>query len=331
MVRMLPFADISVPAPGFGGMSLSSVWGKAEDAESLALLMRAVEIGCTFWDTAAIYGSGHNEKLIGAFFKENPGARDKVFVASKCGFVVDFSGTGTRPAQVTNSKEHIEEYIEGSIERLGTKPDLYYLHRIEPGRDLNESIGALDGIRKKGRCKYIGLSECSAETLRKACKIAKIDALQIEYSPWYIDHERNDLLKAARDNGVAVIAYSPLGKGVLTGTFASPSDFPEGDLRRNTPRFQGENFAANMRLVEGIKAMAEKKGCTPGQLALAWVMAQGAIPIPGTRRVARMEENFAAGEVELSDGDLGELRKLIDEAEPVGARYPEAMMKMVGN
>lgn len=216
---------------------------------------------------------------------------------------------------------------------------MYYLHRIEPGRDLKESIGALNGLKQKGKCKYIGLSECSADTLRKACAgtishdttliglhaltdflaVAKIDALQIEYSPWFTDHEQNGLIEAARELGVTIIAYSPLGKGMLTGTFTSPDQFGS-DLRARTPRFQAENFEKNSRIVEEFKRLAAQKSCTPGQLSLAWVMAQGAIPIPGTRRIERMEENFNAGDITLSEEDLQAIRKVVEEAKPVGPR-----------
>lgn len=251
-----------------------------------------------------------------------------------------------RPLDALNSADHINEYIEGTISRLGSAPDLYYLHRIEPGRDLKESIGALNGLKQKGKCKYIGLSECNADTLRKACAsgycavcrhhghdisndppidriptVAQIDALQIEYSPWFTDHESNNLIATARELGVAIIAYSPLGKGVLTGTFTSPDQFAPNDLRKNTPRFQGENWDHNMKLVDEFKKLAEKRGCTPGQLALSWVMAQGAIPIPGTRKVERLEENFGATGIELSEEELKGVRKLIEEAKVTGARW----------
>ncbi|RXK40633.1 aldo-keto reductase [Tremella mesenterica] len=328
MVKTLSFADISVPVPGFGAMGFSQGYGPAKEEESFETMAKAVEIGCTFWDTAAVYGCGHNETLMGEFLKKN-NCRDKMFIASKCGFEIDWEAK--KPLKVTNSAEHIKEYIEGSIKRLGTTPDLYYLHRIEPGRDLNESIGALDAIRKAGKCKYIGLSECNATTLRKACQIAKIDALQIEYSPWFTDHEQNGLIDTAREFGVAIIAYSPLGKGVLTGKYTSPDQFTEGDTRKTIPRFSDENLKLNLRIVEQFKALSEKKGCTPGQLALAWVAAQGALAIPGTKSVNRLIENFGAREVDLSEDELKEIRAVIEDAKPVGERYGEVHLKAVGH
>ncbi|KAG7562875.1 hypothetical protein FFLO_01704 [Filobasidium floriforme] len=327
MVTTVPFVDIQVAVPGFGAMGMSQSYGAADDEESLKTLAKAVELGCTFWDSAAIYGSGHNERLIGRFFKENEGAREKVFIASKCG--IEFTADGPT-GRIDNSAQHIKSYLQASTERLGTVPDLYYIHRIEPGRDLTESIGALDEARKAGKCRYIGLSECSAETLRKACSIAKIDALQIEYSPWFTDPEQNGLIDTAKEFGVKVIAYSPLGKGVLTGQFTKPSDFAEGDIRKTIPRFQEKHMESNLRIVREFEVLAKKKGCTSGQMALAWVISQGAIPIPGTRSSTRLEENFGATDVTLDEEDLKALRQLVEEAKPQGARYNEAQLKLVG-
>lgn len=312
-------------------MGFSHGYGHADDDESRRVLSKALSLGCLFWDSAAIYGDGHNETLIGELVRKTPGGREKIFISSKCG--LRFDG---HDGQADNSKEHIEEFIEDTTRRFGFSPDLYYLHRIEPGRDLKESIGALNGLKKAGKVKYIGLSECSASTLRKACEsestaslfvspltiqVAHIDALQIEYSPWFTDHEQNGLIDAARELGVTIVAYSPLGKGVLTGKYTSPDSFPEGDIRRNIPRFQEGTMDKNMRIVNEFKKLADKKGCTPGQLSLAWVIAQGAIPIPGTRQVGRLEENFGATDVELTKEELVEIKKLIEDAKPVGARY----------
>ncbi|CRK22482.1 hypothetical protein BN1723_002917 [Verticillium longisporum] len=225
MVRTLPFADIEVPVPGFGAMGLNFAMGANLSPE-------AIELGCTFWDTAgylkAVYRAGINEKLLGDFIQKH-NVRDKVFVASKCGFDV-FGGSG----RVTNSASHIKEYIEGTIERLGFAPDLYYLHRIDPTTPLEESITALDEIRKAGKTKYIGLSECSAKTLRKAYSIAKIDAVQAEYSPFETVHETNGLIDACKELQVAFVAFSPLGHGFLVDDFQykSPEDFAPDDFRR---------------------------------------------------------------------------------------------------
>ncbi|RSH93609.1 hypothetical protein EHS25_006255 [Saitozyma podzolica] len=327
MPKTLQFQDIQVPNPGFGAMSLSGGYGPADDDESLKVLARAYELGCTFWDTAAVYGMGHNEELIGRFLKATPGAREKLFIGSKCGWDIDFEKKTN--GGVINTAEHIHKTIDSSIKRLGTTPDLYYLHRRDPRTPLEETIGALAEIKKAGKCKYIGISECSAETLRAACKIAHIDALQIEYSPWYTDHERNDLIAAARDNGVTIIAYSPLGKGMLTGKYKDASQFA-GDIRGSAPRFSAENLPKNLRLVEEFEKLAKAKGCTPGQLSIAWVAAQGAIPIPGTKSVSRLEENFGAGKVDLSEAELKAIREIIVSAEPVGNRYSDAHMAMVG-
>ncbi|KAL3470779.1 NADP-dependent oxidoreductase domain-containing protein [Aspergillus californicus] len=327
MVKTLPFADIHVPSPGFGAMGLSFGLGSnltLEQAEPV--LLKAVELGCTFWDTAVVYQAGVNEKLLGAFIKKH-NLRDKLFVASKCGF--DCFGTG----QVTNSAAHIKEYIEGTIERLGFTPDLYYLHRIDPNTPLEESIPALDEIRKAGKTKYIGLSECSAATLRKANSIAKIDALQAEYSAFETIHETDDLISTAKELGVAYVAYSPLGHGWLVDDFdyKSPEDFAEGDFRKGSPKFQGENFYKNREIVEKIKALAAKKGCSISQIALAWVAAQGMIAIPGTTKAQRLEGNWASRDVEFTEQEFKEMRALVDGAKPAGNRYAPAQQAMVGH
>lgn len=249
--------------------------------------------------------------------------------------------TGGGLGNVTNKPEHIASYIEGTKQRLGYYPDLYYLHRIDPNTPLEESIPALQKLKEEGKTKYIGISECGAETLRKACSsesnpdtdltiVAHIDALQIEYSPWYTDHEENGLIDTARELGVTVIAFSPLGKGILSGRFRSADDFAPDDMRRTIPRFNAENFPKNLRIVDEFNRLAKKKGCTGSQLALAWVIAQGAIPIPGTKNDERLVENFGARNVDLDESELKELRKLINEAKPVGNRYSDHHMKLVG-
>ena len=230
MVKTLRFGDMQVPTPGFGAMGMSFGLGSdlsLEEAEPV--LLKAIELGCTFWDTAVVYQAGVNEKLLGDFIRKH-NVRDKVFLASKCGFNCMNGGD----SKVTNSASHIAEYIEGTIERLGFTPDLYYLHRIDPDTPLEESIPALDKIRKEGKTKYIGLSECSAKTLRKANSIAKIDALQAEYSAFETLHETDDLINTAKELGVAYVAYSPLGHGFLVDDFPfnSPDDFAPNDFRR---------------------------------------------------------------------------------------------------
>ncbi|KAJ5906405.1 uncharacterized protein N7473_003321 [Penicillium subrubescens] len=328
MVKTLPFGDIQVPSPGFGAMGLSFGLGSnlsLEEAEPV--LLKAIELGCTFWDTAVIYQAGVNEKLLGDFIRKH-NVRDKVFIASKCGFIAFGGELG-----VTNSPSHIKEYIEGTIERLGFTPDLYYLHRIDPNTPLEESIPALDEIRQAGKTKYIGLSECSAATLRKANSIAKIDAIQAEYSAFETVHETDGLIETAKELDVAYVAYSPLGHGWLVDNFdyKTPDDFAPDDFRRTSPKFQGENFYKNKAIVEEIKKLAVRKGCSISQIALAWVAAQGMIAIPGTTKVKRLEENWASRDIDLTEEEKQEFRRIIDAAKPHGNRYSAAHQSMVGH
>ncbi|GAM38283.1 hypothetical protein TCE0_033f08886 [Talaromyces pinophilus] len=327
MVKTLSFGDIQVPSPGFGAMGLSFGLGSNlsyEEAEPV--LLKAVELGCTFWDTAVVYAAGVNEKLLGDFIRKH-NLRDKIFIASKCGF--NAFGDGS----VTNSAAHIKEYIKGTIERLGFAPDLYYLHRIDPNTPLEESIPALDEIRRAGMTKYIGLSECSAATLRKANSIAKIDAVQAEYSAFETIHETDGLIETAKELGIAYVAYSPLGHGWLVDNFEykSPDDFAPDDFRRKSPKFQGENFYKNLAIVEEIKKLASKKGVTTPQIALAWVAAQGMIAIPGTTKPKRLEENWASREIEFTPEEFQEMRRIIDASKPAGNRYGPAHQAMVGH
>ncbi|KAJ5607149.1 hypothetical protein N7537_003768 [Penicillium hordei] len=328
MVKTLPFGDIQIPTPGFGAMGLSFGLGSNMSLEQAEpVLLKAIELGCTFWDTAVVYQAGVNEKLLGDFIRKH-NVRDKIFIASKCGFDV-MGGNGA----VTNSASHIKEYIDGTIERLGFTPDLYYLHRIDPNTALTESIPALDEIRKAGKTKYIGLSECSAATLRKANSIAKIDAIQAEYSAFETLHETDALIETAKELGIAYVAYSPLGHGWLVDNFdyKSPDDFAPDDFRRNSPKFQGENFYKNLAIVEEIKKLATRKGCKISQIALAWVISQGLIPIPGTTKAARLEENWASRDIELTEEEKQEMRKIIDAAKPHGNRYGPTHQAMVGH
>ncbi|OLN87187.1 Aldo-keto reductase yakc [NADP(+)] 2 [Colletotrichum chlorophyti] len=327
MAKVFTLGNTEVPSPGFGAMGLSFGLGSnlsLEEAEPV--LLKAIELGCTFWDTAVVYQAGVNEKLLGNFIRKH-NVREKVFVASKCGINAFEDGS------VTNSAEHIKTYIDGTIERLGFTPDLYYLHRIDPKTPLEESITALDEIRKAGKTKYIGISESSAATLRKANSIAKIDAIQAEYSAFETLHERDGLIDTARELGVAYVAYSPLGHGWLVEDFPfkSPEDFSPSDFRRGSPKFQGENFYKNKAIVDEIKKLAEKKGCTLPQIALAWVAAQGMIPIPGTTKPKRLEENWASRDIELTDEEKKEMRRIIDAAKPQGNRYNDHNQAMVGH
>ncbi|XWW94361.1 hypothetical protein V2A60_002304 [Cordyceps javanica] len=328
MAANLQIGDTKVVAPGFGAMGLNFGLGSSFDLDQAEpTLLKAVELGCTFWDTAVVYKNGENEKLLGDFIRKHQ-VRDKLFVASKCGF--DVSGPTPR---VTNSATHIRETIEGTTSRLGFAPDLYYLHRIDPNTPLEESIGAFDELRRSGKTKYIGLSECSAATLRKANSIAKIDAVQAEYSAFETLHETDGLIDTAKELGIAYVAYSPLGHGWLVDDFKykSPDDFAADDFRRTSPKFQGENFYKNKAIVDEIKKLARRKSCTVAQVALAWVAAQGMISIPGTTRAARLEENWASRGIQLTEAEKVEIRKIVDEAKPVGTRYSELHQAMVGH
>ncbi|KAJ9483326.1 hypothetical protein VN97_g10081 [Penicillium thymicola] len=331
MVKTLSFGDRQVPVPGFGAMGLNSSMGTDFDlAQSEPVLLKAIELGCTFWDTAVAYKAGENEKLLGEFIKKH-NVRDKLFgehVASKCGF--DVFGA---QRSVTNSAAHIKEYIEGTIDRLGFAPDLYYLHRIDPNTPLEESIGALDELRRTGKTKYIGLSECSAATLRKANSIAKIDAVQAEYSAFETLHETSGLIETAKELGVAFVAFSPLGHGWLVDDFQykSPDEFAPTDFRRTVPKFQGENFYKNKAIVDEIKKLAIKKGCSVAQIALAWVAAQGLLTIPGTTKASRLIENWASRDIELSEEEIKEMRNIMDAAKPVGERFAPIFESMVGH
>ncbi|KAM0325808.1 hypothetical protein ACHAQA_007110 [Verticillium albo-atrum] len=327
MVHTIPFGDIEVPSPGFGAMGLSFGMGSdlsLEQAEPV--LLKAIELGCTFWDTAVVYQAGVNEKLLGDFIRKHD-VRDKVFLASKCGF--DVFGSG----KVTNSATHIKEYIDGTIERLGFTPDLYYLHRIDPKTMLEESIPALDEIRKAGKTRYIGLSECSASTLRRANSIAKIDAIQAEYSAFETLHETDGLIDTARELGITYVAYSPLGHGWLVDDFPfkTPEDFAPNDFRRTVPKFQGEKFYKNRAIVDELKKLATAKGNTLPQVALAWVAAQGMIAIPGTTKSSRLVENWASRDVNFTEEELKEMRTIVDSAKPSGNRYAPAQQATVGH
>ncbi|KAL4868426.1 hypothetical protein BDV12DRAFT_209240 [Aspergillus spectabilis] len=312
MVKTLPFGDQQVPVPGFGAMGLNSAMGTDLDLEQ---------------SEPVAYKNGENEKLLGDFIKKH-NVRDKLFVASKCGF--DVFGPERK---VTNSADHIKEYIEGTVDRLGFTPGLYYLHRIDPNTPLEESIGALDELRRAGKTKYIGLSECSAATSRKANAIVKIDAVQAEYSAFETLHETSGLIEAAKELGVAFVAFSPLGHGWLVDDFQfkSPDDFAPNDFRRTVPKFQGENFYKNKVIVDEIRKLAVRKGCSVAQVALAWVAAQGLITIPGTTRASRLTENWASRDIELTEEEQKEMRKIVDAARPVGERFAPIFQSMVGH
>lgn len=312
-----------VTAQGFGCMGLSAFYGKPKpDPERYEILSHVYNSGELFWDSADMYAD--NEDLLGRWFKQNPGAREKIFLATKFANYVD-PETGKR--SVRNEPEYIRSQCQKSLERLGTDYiDLYYCHRVDKSQPIEITVKAMSELQKAGKVKYLGLSEVSAETLRRACKVAHIDAVQMEYSPFSMEVEEEGLLQACRELGVAIVAYSPLGRGFLTGGIRSPKDFEEGDFRTFAPRFNEENFHKNLELVDTLKAIADKKGCTAGQLTLAWLMESDPLvfPIPGTTRIKNFDENMGALKVNISKEDDQEIRKAIKSAVVAGGRYPEA-------
>jgi aryl-alcohol dehydrogenase-like predicted oxidoreductase len=311
-----------VTAEGLGCMGMSAFYGPSDEAENLSTLERAIELGITFFDTAEIYGPFKNEILLSKAFK---GKRDKVLIATKVGSEVSDDG---QRGQVNGTAAYIKKAIDRSLRHLGTEHvDLYYLHRIDPKVEIEESIGALKELVTAGKVRYIGVSEAAPATIRRAHKVHPLTAVQTEYSLFERAPETNDVLKTVRELGIGFVSYSPLGRGFLTGQIKTIDDFAPDDFRRvNFPRMAEENFAKNLALVDRIKAVASGKGVTPGQIALAWTMAQGTVPIPGTRRIKYLEENAAAADVVLTDADL----KALDAAAPIGAaagdRYQPAGM-----
>ncbi|KAL3420596.1 aldo/keto reductase YakC [Phlyctema vagabunda] len=322
--RQLGKQGPQVCALGFGVMGLSAFYGKAEpDEKRFEVLDRAYELGQNFWDSADMYAD--SEDLLGAWFKRT-GKRDEIFLATKFANKADGKGG----FEVNSSPAYAKEACEKSLQRLGISTiDLYYCHRVDGVTPIEKTVEAMVELKKAGKIKYLGLSEVSSETLRRACKVHHIDAVQIEYSPFTIDIEdpKIALLATCRELGVATVAYSPLGRGFITGQFRSPADFGEGDFRVFLPRFSEENFRKNLKLVDEISSLAEQKNCTPGQLTLAWLLAQGEdiIPIPGTKKIKYLEENLGALDIKLTEAENKAIRKVVDAAEVHGSRYPEGM------
>lgn len=310
-----------VSALGLGCMGMSEFYGNGDDEQSIRTIHRALELGVTMLDTADMYGVGRNEELVGKAIADR---RDKVFLATKFGIVRD-GNDGSRRG-ISGKPDYVRHACDASLKRLGVDHiDLYYQHRVDPQTPIEETVGAMAELVKTGKVRYLGLSEASANSIARACQVHPITALQQEWSLWSRDLEENGQLHAAREHGVGIVAYSPLGRGFLTGHYRSPEDFEPDDFRRHNPRFQGENFSKNLDLVARVEELAREKGCSSSQLALAWVLAQGddVVPIPGTKHVRYLESNIDALGVQLAPEDLRRLNEIFPPNAAAGDRYPD--------
>jgi aryl-alcohol dehydrogenase-like predicted oxidoreductase len=322
--RKLGRQGLEVSPLGLGCMGMSFAYGKADPSECLLTLDRSLELGINFWDTAESYGPFSNEELLG---KSLQGRRNKVIVATKFGW----KNGQVSPENLDGSHENVIHSVEGSLKRLGTDYiDLLYLHRTDPKLPIETTVEAMAALVKQGKVRYIGLSEVGPQTLRRAHAVHPITALQSEYSLWETNLE-NQLFSTLRDLGVGLVPFSPVGRGFLTGQIKRYDDLPENDMRRNLPRFQGENFQQNIKLVEAVQNLAAQKEATSSQIALAWLLHQGSdiVPIPGTTRVTHLEENLKALEITLGQNELTQILEILERFRVSGARYGETMMKMV--
>lgn len=323
--RTLGLGGPTVSALGLGCMGMSAFYGgRGSDADAIAVIHHALDQGITLLDTADMYGPHTNEELVG---RAIDGRRDDVFVATKFGIQLDPGDPLARG--VDGRPEYVQRACEASLRRLKIDTiDLYYQHRVDPAVPIEDTVGAMARLVEQGKVRYLGLSEASADTLRRAAKVHAITALQSEYSLWSRDPETTGTLTACRELGVGFVPYSPLGRGFLTGTIRTVEDFDEDDYRRRSPRFQGENFDRNLVLVESVQAIAQDYNVTPGQLALAWVLAQGEdlVPIPGTKRIGFLDENIAALDIHLTEDDLARIDAIFPPDAAAGTRYPEAGM-----
>lgn len=324
-LRQLGTTDVRVLPIGLGCMGMSDFYGPADDAQSIAVMHRALALGVTFLDTADMYGVGRNEALVGRAIADR---RDDVVLATKFGNV---RGPEGQYLGVNGSPAYVRAACDASLKRLGIDViDLYYQHRVDPNVPIEDTVGAMAELVTAGKVRYLGLSEAAPATIRRAHAVHPITALQTELSLWTRDPEAA-LLDLCRELGITFVAYSPLGRGFLTGAIKSPDDLASDDWRRGSPRFQGENFAKNLELVRALEAMAATRGCSASQLALAWVLSRGphVMAIPGTRSIGRLEENAAAAAMALTDAELAELDAIAPPDVAAGTRYPEASMKAV--